>query len=447
MISRDLSLRESPKPSENAENNSSGSSRSRKRQFDAAFCRNKQPAKKQRSRCRNRLASKKTDPNTKLNGFIEDHGTDHGTYLTNWLGSNIESNTQEDINEVKSIPESTKEFLAMASTHPASFTTDVSKSTHDSITSSPTYRVRHLHPKGIRMVDGQWQLPDWVQKLTDEILQVSCLPNVSHELAYPNDAQLKQRFRSFYKTLFAPQIYFIEEETKKKICMKIAPLNFEWMELQSPNFESLVEVSCQSFTVSTMTNLLAMPSVAKPIPDLLYGYATTTFPRLIDDNLSEFESQMICNRSGVFLPYMLVEFKSMSGNLWQAANQCMGGSAVCLQMVEEMLGNDHAVFSVGINGKIAQIYVMWSEEQPKDAQATKYKRPLRDHLMYKIATITLDDLDGFSRFWRILINIHNWAGSSRLERIKRDLDEFLDKSTTSTPPTNSVSSTTKLTTF
>ncbi|RSL85357.1 hypothetical protein CEP52_016171 [Fusarium oligoseptatum] len=111
--------------------------------------------------------------------------------------------------------------------------------------------------------------------------------------------------------------------------------------------------------------------VSMPVPDALYGYTIDdTFPR----QRRTLKKGMLANSDGLLFPFLLVEFKGKSGHLWVATNQCLGGSATCVnntEMLNDELGPDQstinsAAFSIAIHNTDARLYVTWKDKDKQE---------------------------------------------------------------------------------
>jgi hypothetical protein len=124
----------------------------------------------------------------------------------------------------------------------------------------------------------------------------------------------------------------------------------------------------------------------------------------------------------LYFPFFIVEFKSAAGtggSVWAAANQCAGGSVVCLQAVDQLnkvLGEAEAAscnhvanfcYSLAIDNNLAQLHVSW-----KDGT---------DFHIQRVASFLLSDPEHFIRLHRYVAAILEW-GQGRLGDIRLALD-------------------------
>jgi hypothetical protein len=73
-------------------------------------------------------------------------------------------------------------------------------------------------------------------------------------------------------------------------------------------------------------------------------------------------------------PFFVIEFKG-DGPLWVATNQCLGGSASCVNVAERLNCQlrhcksdkirpiDSAAFSIAMNGTEARLYISWKHNE------------------------------------------------------------------------------------
>jgi hypothetical protein len=142
-------------------------------------------------------------------------------------------------------------------------------------------------------------------------------------------------------------------------------------------------------------------------------------------------------------PFLVIEFKGKGEDLSAATNQCLGGSAACLKIIEGLndrlhgpkMGNvERSVFSIAMNGSEARLYVSWKDQQ-----------------MYRTASarnFLLSDPDHHLDFRRHVRNILDWGMDRRLKAIQGCLDMLMEehrenasKEAKARPPPSSASAT------
>ncbi|KAJ4230986.1 hypothetical protein NW759_002968 [Fusarium solani] len=158
--------------------------------------------------------------------------------------------------------------------------------------------------------------------------------------------------------------------------------------------------------------------VSIPIPDVLYGY---TMQNAFPQQLRTLKKGIEANNDGLLYPFLLVEFKGESGSLWVATNQCLGGSATCVNITEELNVElrqctsvptqpiDSAAFSIAIRNTEARLYVSWKQDE-------------REYHMADVGSYLLHDPEQSVKFRKIVHNILDWGRGKRLEGIRKSLD-------------------------
>ncbi|KAJ3579396.1 hypothetical protein NPX13_g1166 [Xylaria arbuscula] len=176
--------------------------------------------------------------------------------------------------------------------------------------------------------------------------------------------------------------------------------------------------------------------VCTPIPDILYGYdSTKAFLDRRSQMLAAGISVIGANHQGSIYPFFLVEFKgetSGSGSFFGATNQCLGGSATCVNSCEslnrllkesQISKNkpeplETVVFSAVTNGTEVRVHVSWKDSQ-KGYPMTRYPMAIVDSfLLHKPA-----DLLALSK---CISNIRDWALGKRLDHIREILDAIIE---------------------
>lgn len=174
--------------------------------------------------------------------------------------------------------------------------------------------------------------------------------------------------------------------------------------------------------------------VSKPIPDLVYGYTTkpgfmkfTESQRLAGQKLNPPLGE-IASSGDLSFPFFVIEFKGagpVNGNPWVATNQCLGGSATCVETAERLnrllrqypnaKTVDNTTFSIAMDQGMASLYVSWSSEQPK-----YYTRDVD----YRF---DLENPEKYVLFRRYVKNILDWGKGPRLREIQEAFDFLLEE--------------------
>ncbi|KAL8380637.1 hypothetical protein RB595_005081 [Gaeumannomyces hyphopodioides] len=169
--------------------------------------------------------------------------------------------------------------------------------------------------------------------------------------------------------------------------------------------------------------------IGNPIPDMLYGYSRQhAFPNQ-QTQLISMGSGMngTTNTQQLMYPFFVIEFKGNGGNLWVATNQCLGGSASCINVAErlnrqlrESKGSkikpiDSTAFSTAMNGTEARLYVSWKHND-------------LDYYMQKVDSFLLQRPQDYIEFRKHVKNIIDWGKDKRLKEIRESLDTLLEES-------------------
>ncbi|KAM3071601.1 hypothetical protein ACMFMG_009477 [Clarireedia jacksonii] len=171
--------------------------------------------------------------------------------------------------------------------------------------------------------------------------------------------------------------------------------------------------------------------ISGPVPDMLYGYNRTgTFTEGQQTQFNSKGNEMVANSQGLVYPFFVIEFKgdgpSGDGSLWVATNQCLGGSASCINIAErlnrqlrEYKSNkiqpiDSAVFSIAMNGTEARLYISWKHDE-------------LNYYMRNVESFLLHRPDHYLEFRKYVRNIIDWGKDKRLQKIRDSLDILLEK--------------------
>ncbi|KAK0612678.1 hypothetical protein B0T17DRAFT_610709 [Bombardia bombarda] len=191
--------------------------------------------------------------------------------------------------------------------------------------------------------------------------------------------------------------------------------------------------------------------ISYPIPDMLYGYDRHhAFPNQQTQLISMGNGMNgTANSHGLMYPFFVIEFKSNRGDLWAGTNQCLGGSASCVNIAEGLNNQlkkcnnsnvkpiDSTAFSIVMNGEVARLYVSWKHSD--------------SYYMQKVKSFLLQEPVHYIEFCKYVKNIIDWGRDTRLKEIRESLDTLLEESRKRTseaaksrpPPTEDSDSTNK----
>ncbi|KXX74018.1 hypothetical protein MMYC01_209885 [Madurella mycetomatis] len=221
-----------------------------------------------------------------------------------------------------------------------------------------------------------------------------------------------------------------------------AELNALWMGSGEPEVEdyfkgkifpkpgasdSLQRAERQPMAKHTVPSTGSRLKLSTPVPDLLYGYNRYgAFPHQQSQHIS-MGTQPMANNAGLLYPFFVVEFKGDGGSMWVATNQCIGGSASCVKMAEDLNKRlrhcksdevrtiDSASFSIAMNGTEARLYVSWKHNE-------------LDYYMANVKSFLLQDPEHYIEFRKYVRNIIDWGQDKRLKDIRNCLDSLLQES-------------------
>ncbi|KAL7919213.1 hypothetical protein ACQKWADRAFT_302048 [Trichoderma austrokoningii] len=193
-----------------------------------------------------------------------------------------------------------------------------------------------------------------------------------------------------------------------------------------PNFtasESLDRAYKQPMVEQSVPQTTSQNKVSTPVPDMLYGYNPgSAFPNQ-QAQLLTMGTEPIANTEGLLYPFFVIEFTGDgpggAGSLWLATNQCLGGSASCVNIAERLntqlrrCNSDNlinsAAFSIAMNGTEARLYVSWKHNE-------------QDYYMANVRNFLLQDPKHYIEFRKYVRNIIDWGRGLRLEEIRKSLD-------------------------
>lgn len=179
------------------------------------------------------------------------------------------------------------------------------------------------------------------------------------------------------------------------------------------------------------SNVASKLKVSTPVPDMLYGYnSIRAFPQQQAQLLS-MGNEMVANTQDLMYPFFVIEFKADgpggSGSMWVATNQCLGGSASCVNIAErlncrlkqcksdEVQLINSAAFSIAMNGTEARLYISWKHNE-------------LDSYMRNVKSFLLQEPEQYVDFRKYVLNIIDWGKDERLTQIQESLDDLLEES-------------------
>ncbi|KAK7941348.1 uncharacterized protein PG986_013735 [Apiospora aurea] len=172
--------------------------------------------------------------------------------------------------------------------------------------------------------------------------------------------------------------------------------------------------------------------VSVPKPDLVYGY-TSSGPGVHFSDAQKLAGSTMSPSMGraseteLAFPFFIIEYKSDQGSHSVAENQCLGGSATCVAIINglnDMLKKCDVIrrvnttaFSFVIDHRGAESYVSWMGEDEEEYRM----QPLSEFRFIKGGQSELGE------FATCVRNIINWGKGARLREIKWALDAIGEK--------------------
>jgi hypothetical protein len=195
--------------------------------------------------------------------------------------------------------------------------------------------------------------------------------------------------------------------------------------------DSLKRIDKNPMAKRTVPDVGSKLKVSTPWPDMVYGYnRLEAFPQQ-QAQLRSMGTEMVANTQGLVYPFFVIEFKADgpggSGSLWVATNQCLGGSASCVNVAESLNRRlrqcksekvqpiDSAAFSIAMSGTEARLYVSWKHTE-------------LDYYLKHVDSFLLQKPRDHIEFRKHALNIIDWGKDERLNKIRDSLNSLLEES-------------------
>lgn len=334
--------------------------------------------------------------------------------LTQFVPNNVDNNrdAQEIIKPFKPAAISRSSAQSVRTSDADTSTKDTGKSGKSSKNKveNPSYREVNLAFNNVYMRERWEQFPAHITSLLDYVGRGRDSPGPTPESIWRNEKLVnltKGATEAKVETHFQSQLFscFTDPTTQS---------------VRTPMAKHAVPNTHRTFKISN------------PCPDLLFGYDRgKAFPQL-EAPLESMVYELPSNVELLTYPFFVVELKgdspSGAGSLWAATNQCLGGSASCVNLAEmfndkfrECKNNENqlinsAVFSVAMNATEARLFITWKHEDHK----TYYLQDVKSFL--------LSDVDHYLLFRRYVRNIVDWGTDQRLKEIRDSMDKFSKES-------------------
>lgn len=313
------------------------------------------------------------------------------------------SNTEDPDDMAVSVPPSS-EVPSRPDLYYRSMISEANSSANTPLVGKIDYRTEHLRQNGIRFLDGLDSAPDDIKKLIDEMHEDRASPG-------PSAKTVQQDEQLHYVRKARPSEAVVEDYFLNRFFP-----NYEWS-------HSLWRVAREPMAQGHVPNNKDCPvNVSNPKPGLLYGYKKDrAFPQH-QDLVERIGEEMRANDSDLAYPFLVIEFEA-EGTLWAAENQCIGGSATCVNIAENLNRRleqcrsvivdpiNSAVFGVAIRCTQAELFVSWMRNDGV-------------YVMAEIGHFYLTHPERYIRFYKLIHNIIDWGKGKRLEGIRKALDSL-----------------------
>ena len=285
-----------------------------------------------------------------------------------------------------------------------------SRSSARSLVEDPDYRDLNLAGNNIYMRPLREELPEHIAGLVDHIRRDRDSPGPSLDQV-SQDAELNELWMGAGE----PKV---EDYFRDTIFPKPGPSGI------------LDRADRQPMAKHTVPNTGSKFKVSNPVPDMLYGYSRHgAFPQQ-KTQLNSMGREPRANNQGLIFPFFMIEFKGDGptgvGSMWVATNQCLGGSASCVNIVERLNRQlrqcksdavcliNSAVFSIAMSGTEARLYISWNHNE-------------LDYYMANVQSFLLQDPEHYLKFRKYVRNIIDWGKDKRLDEIRNSLDTLLEE--------------------
>ena len=275
----------------------------------------------------------------------------------------------------------------------------------------PSYRENNLAENNIYIRDFYDEFPEDIARLVDHVRKDRDSPGLSSDF-------LRQNTR-----LHDLEMRGVEPAVGNYFKANIFP--------DPGPSDSLKHVDTYPMAKQVVPDVGSKLKVSTPVPDMLYGYnRLRAFTHGQQAQFRSMGNEMVVNSQGLVYPFFVIEFKGDgpggSGSLWEGTNQCLGGSASCVNVAErlnhrlrqcknsEVQPIDSAAFSITMNGTEARLYISWKHNE-------------LDYYMRKVKSFLLQDPDHYLEFRKYVQNIIDWGKDKRLKEIQKSLDSLLEE--------------------
>ena len=284
------------------------------------------------------------------------------------------------------------------------------RSSGRSLVDDPYYRDMNLVSNNIYMRSSGEQYPEHIASLVDHIRKDRDSPGPSSDQVW-QDMGLERL-----------EMGTAEPAVENYFKANIFP--------DPESSDSLYRIDKTPMAKHAVPDIGSKLKVSTPWPDMLYGYNRLgAFPQQ-QSHLISMGTEIVANSQGLILPFFVIEFKAdgpgASRSLWVATNQCLGGSASCVNIAErlnrqlrqcdnqEIKPIDSAAFSIAMNGTEARLYISWKHNE-------------LDYYVRKVDSFLLQKDRDYIDFRKHMLNIIDWGKGKRLKQIRDSLDILVEE--------------------
>ncbi|KAI1442665.1 hypothetical protein F5Y02DRAFT_429546 [Annulohypoxylon stygium] len=293
------------------------------------------------------------------------------------------------------------------------------------ITGKSLYRVHNLEQSGVQIhcyANIGSRIPRWVKDLvSDSMNPDKTVLNQSNRVANPSESRLREFHRLYCQLLYVERPCLNEPDLQLIQRMYIGPLTL-W-QLNLP-----VLKSAEDELFAEPHNDKYLERICRPFPDRLFGYRQNSFESPITSLPLH---QHACVISKIMFPYLLLQVEPTHDYLWRAENRCAGGSVVAMRISEGLLGYEQPIFSVALNDEIARVYITLSRPRPLVKIKGRFERY---YYTCRLKDFHLQVFEDFVAFWKTLVHIHEWAYTTRFEKMKKILEKKAEELVLMPPP-------------
>jgi hypothetical protein len=284
-------------------------------------------------------------------------------------------------------------------------------SSRKKLVEDPHYRQNNLAENNIYMRSSREQYPEHIASLVDEVRMDRDSPGPS-----PDHVWQDMGLENLEMGTGEPDV---EDYFRGKIFAKPVPQ------------DSLKRIDKNPMAKQVVPDVGSRLKVSTPAPDMLYGYNRLgAFTHGQQAQFRSMKNEMAANSQDLICPFFVVEFKADgpggSGSLWVATNQCLGGSASCVNIAERLNRQlrqcnsdrlrpiDSTAFSIAMSGTEARLYISWKHDE-------------LNYYTQKVDSFLLQSPEHYLKFRKCVRNIIDWGKDKRLKGIRDSLDSLLQE--------------------